>query len=196
MRSRHLPWLVAVPLMAAGAFAARAATYVCVPSAGGESGNEAAERLRAGAPGVQWPLVLGVIAALVVVAALVQLATVWSGRHGRRAAASTFFWLPPLAFLGQEIGERALHAEALVGTAALAHLATGLALQLPFALLAFLLAHALRAAVHRLARALGGRFPFLHAPMCPLRGPPGYSGHPSRTLLALGHPQRGPPPGN
>lgn len=193
MSRRRLPWLVAVPLMAAGSFAARAATYVCVPRPGGETGSETAEHLQGGAEGIQWSLVLGVVAALVVSAAVLQTAVALSGRRGRTAPAWTFFWLPPLAFVGQEIAERALHAETGMGVTALTHLALGLALQLPFALLAFLLAIAVRAAAARLARVFKESASLMCVTAPSLLVPCSHTGRPPRTLLALGHPQRGPP---
>jgi hypothetical protein len=179
--------------MVAGSLAARAASYVCVPPPGGETGSETAEHLQRGSQGVHWSLVLGVIAALVLVSAVVHTAAVLRGRRGRTVSAWTFFWLPPLAFVGQEIAERALHAEAGLGAAAVAHLGLGLALQLPFALLALLLAFVVLAAGERLSRALRETAPLLRAVEPLVRVPCGHAGRRPRTLLALGHPQRGPP---
>lgn len=193
VQNRRLSWLIAVPLMAAGSFAARAATYVCVPPSGGEAGSETAEHLQGGAQGIQWSLVLGLVAALVVVAAVLQTAAMISGRRTRTPSPWTFFWLPPLAFLGQEIAERALRAETGLGAAALTHLALGLAAQLPFALLAFLLAFAIRAAAARLARVFRDSASLSCATAPSLCVPSGDASSPPRTLLALGHPQRGPP---
>ena len=193
MRERRLPWLVGMPLMAAGAFAARAATYVCVPPAGGETGNEAAEHLQAGGRGIQWPLVLGVVAALVAVAAVGQAFALLKGRRGWSLSAWAFFWLPPLAFLGQEIVERLLHSEPGFGLQALTRIGVGLALQLPFALAALLVAHVCLAAVRRLAQAFGRAALLPRVKRATLPLPCGRSDRPPCTLLALGHPQRGPP---
>lgn len=193
MRTCRVSWLIAVPLMAAGAFAARAAAFVCVPPPGGETGSETAEHLRAGASGVQWSLVLGVVSALVVVGVLLQTAELLNGRRTRTASPWTFFVFPPLAFLGQEVAERVLHAEAGFGSAALSHIALGLAMQLPFALLAFLLTFAVRAAATRLATVFKDTAMLPCAAVPSPRVPHGNVGRPSCTLLALGHPQRGPP---
>ena len=193
MRERRLPWLVGVPLIASGAFAARAATYVCVPPAGGETGNEAAEHLRGGGQGIQWPLVLGVVAALVAVAAVGQAVAKLKGRRGWSLSSWTFFWLPPLAFLGQEIVERLLHSEPGFGLQALTRIGVGLALQLPFALAALLVAHVCLAGARRIARAFGHSSLLSRVKPATLPLPRGRSARPPRTLLALGHPQRGPP---
>ncbi len=179
--------------MAAGAFAARVATYVCVPPASGETGNETAEHLHGGAQGIQWPLVLGVVAALVAAAAIGQSVALLRGRRGRGLSAWMFFWLPPLAFIGQEIAERLLHTEPGFGLQAIMRVGVGLALQLPFALIALLVACACLAAAKRIARALGHSLPSLRDRSGPFTLPGGRSDRPLRTLLALGHPQRGPP---
>lgn len=180
--------------MAAGAFAARAATYVCVPPAGGETGSETAEHLHASAQGIQWPLVLGVVAALILVAAGGQSVALLRGRRGQGLSAWTFFWLPPLAFVGQEIAERLLHTEPGLGLQAITRVGVGLALQLPFSLIALLVAYVCLAAAKRIARALGHSLPLLsRSPSGSLSLPRGRSDRPLRTLLALGHPQRGPP---
>jgi hypothetical protein len=66
-----------------------------------------------------------------------------------------FFVLPPLAFASQELAERLLHAEGFPFHAALEpRFPVGLLLQLPFGLLAILVAHWLLRVVTRLVLAL------------------------------------------
>jgi hypothetical protein len=104
-----------------------------------------------------------------------------------------FFVLPPLAFASQELAERLLHAEAFPFQAALEpRFLLGLLLQLPFGLLALLIARALLRVVERALRELARtRTPRLQA---------GGSWSLRRAFdlpripaLALGYQQRGPP---
>jgi hypothetical protein len=108
-----------------------------------------------------------------------------------------FVILPPVAFTLQE------HLERLIGSGSIPYdlvgeptFLAGLALQLPFAVVALLLTRALYALGTGVGQALAGRFAFAR----PLRlGPPSRLRRPvSATLitpsvLALGHGQRAPP---
>ena len=189
----RLSWLIAVPLMVAGSFAARAASYVCLPQNGGETGNEATEHVQAGVRGVQWPLLLGVVAALVSVAFVLQVIRLVSGRRPRPVSAWAFFWLPPLAFVGQEIVERVIQGSVDLGPGVLSRLAVGLALQLPFALVALALAFLLLAAATRIARTIHAERPVSRLPVALVQALSGLGELPARWLFPRGHPQRGPP---
>jgi hypothetical protein len=112
------------------------------------------------APGHAWhrfgpPLV--VAGAVILVASLVaQTAAIVRGHIGRPLRARFFLAVPPIAFLGQEHVERAVATsgmpyETLIEPAVLA----GLALQVPFGVLAFLVARLLDRAVLAIARRLG-----------------------------------------
>lgn len=189
---RRIPWLVAVPLMAAGSFTARALSFVCVPHGSAERGNETAERLHAGAHGFPWAPVIGIVAALLVVSLITHCVSLVVQRPGRTLSASAFFWLPPLAFLGQEIAERLLHTEAGVNGAALLHVVVGLLLSLPFGLVALLVALAVLSIASHVVRRLRVGLPRRRSPIS-LPVPHSRAARPRLTLLALGHPQRGPP---
>jgi len=188
---RRLPWLLALPVMAAGSLAAHSLSYVFVSARAGEVGGEASERASTGSASYL-VLFVGILAATAVVAVTARLLL---GRRRRGLAVSPgwFFVLPPLAFALQEFAERLLRAEAVPFQAALEpRFLLGLVLQLPFGLLALLLARLLLRVVERLVRALArARTPRLRAPMrwslreaCDL---------PRIPALALGYPQRGPP---
>jgi hypothetical protein len=189
---RRIPLLVAVPLMAAGTFAARALSFVCVPQGSRESGNETAERLHAGAQGVLWAPLIGIVTALLVVSLVAHCVSLVVQRTGRTLSASAFFWLPPLAFLGQEITERFLHTEAGLSGAALLHVVVGLLLSLPLGVVALLVGLATLSIASHVVRRLRAGLPRRRSPIS-LPIPRYRAARPSLTLLALGHPQRGPP---
>jgi LPXTG-motif cell wall-anchored protein len=187
---RRLPWLVALPVMAAGSLAAHSLSYLFVSARAAEGGAEASERASTGSVS-DLVLLLGILAATVVVAA--GLLLVRRRRRGVEVSPWLFFVLPPLAFAAQEVAERLLRAEAFPFQAALEpRFLLGLLLQLPFGLLALLVARALLRAVERLVCTLARTpTPRLHTTVswspqqaCELQRIP---------ALALGYPQRGPP---
>jgi len=187
---RRLPWLCALPVMAAGSFAAHSLTYALVSVRGAEGAGEASERSSAGTAG-NLVLLLGMLSALAVVAAALSLLR----RRNRLVGASPwlFFLLPPLAFASQELAERVLHAEAFPFQAALEpRFLVGLLLQLPFGLLALLITRALLRVAERLLRTLARpHTPRPDAGICwSLR--PAFD-LPRIPALAAGYPQRGPP---
>lgn len=196
MRGRRLPWLLALPLMAAGSIAAHAVGYVLAPPRGadGEVGELAGvhERGSGGYAG-QAVLWLGLIAALIVVVGLRVSVSRLRGRESRGLAAGGFFLLPLLAYSAQELSERLLNAESSPFDAALEpRFLLGLALQLPFAAVAFLLGWLLLRAGRRLIRFLEQRLPRLRA--LPARLPkPATLAAPRVRPLSRGHPLRGPP---
>jgi hypothetical protein len=130
------------------------------------------------------------------------LLCVGEGLRGRRPSpppVRLFVLLPPVGFALQE------HLERLLGTGGIPHdlvleptFLVGLALQLPFAIAALLLAHALNAlgfGIGRaLARTLAFRRPVSGAPPSVLRLPASAT-LVTHSVLALGHGPRAPPAG-
>ena len=190
---RRLPWLLALPLMAAGSFAAHSLSYVFVSARAVEGAGETSKRGSAGSAGYL-VLFLGMLAATVVVATAARLLLDRRRQRCSEVSPSLFFVLPPLAFALQELAERLLHAEAVPFQAVLEpRLLLGLLLQVPFGLLALLLSRALQRVVERLVRALtGARRPRLATTArWSLRQAWDL---PRIPALALGYQQRGPPP--
>ena len=190
---RRLPWLLALPLMAVGSFVAHLIGYNASPSSGAESGRELVAR---SSTGIAAHLVLaaGIIGAVGGLAGASWLVSFVRGRARHGASPSLFFWLPPVAFSVQEFAERLLRAEAAPFHAALEpRFLVGLALQLPFGLIALVLTRLLVRVARRIVRA------FTRPPGSPLPrrvrlAPPVVSCVPPRIpALALGYPQRGPP---
>jgi hypothetical protein len=150
---RGLTWLVAVPLLLAGSQASHALTYrIVYPGMSIRvhallvTGHGYLDRL---------PLVLGVGLAIAFVALFVAMLDASRGRESRALPAWAFGALAPLAFALQEILELSLH----TGTFAWHAIAAptflpGVALQLPFSLLAWLAARLLLRAAGRAGRAL------------------------------------------
>jgi hypothetical protein len=192
---RHrIPWLLAVPLMAAGSVAARALTLVCLPGSNGESGNEAAERFHAATHGFPWASLAGVVAALLLVGVVYHSISRVARRPSRTLGAAAFFALPLLAFVAQEIAERATHTEGGVGGAALVGILVGLLLQVPLGLVAFIVAWVVLAVADRVVRLLREQpRRRLRRPAAMLRALHDQTARCRLTLLAFGHPQRGPP---
>jgi hypothetical protein len=163
---RRLTWLVALPVMLAGSQAAHGLAYrIAFPD----------EALRVHVLTVtghgylaELPLALAIAGA----AGVVGLAfAAWDAAHGRRVrelSPLAFALLPPLAFTLQEVLELSLHT-GHIGWRALAAptFLPGLALQLPFAVLAYLVARFLLRAAVELGRAfaqqrVGARAPVFH----------------------------------
>jgi hypothetical protein len=187
---RRLPWVVALPVMAAGSLAAHSLSYLFVPSRSIETGSEASERASAGGAG-NVVLFLGIVAAMAAVGA--GLALVRRRRCGAAASPWLFFVLPPLAFTSQELAERLLHAEAFPFQAALEpRFLLGLLLQLPFGLVALLVARWLLRVVERLVLVLVGTKTLRVAARVSW-SPRQASDLPRIPALALGYPERGPP---
>jgi hypothetical protein len=155
---RSLTWLVAVPLLVAGSQAAHVLTYRLVypgtsirVHALALSGHGYLDRL---------PLALGVGLAIALVALVVAVLDASRGRQARALPAWAFGVLAPLAFALQEILELSLHSGTFAWHAVAAPtFLPGLALQLPFALLAWLAARLLLQAAGRAGRALTSRPP-------------------------------------
>ena len=187
---RRLPWLCAMPVMAAGSLAAHSLSYPFVSVRASEHGAEASERASSGSAG-DLVLLIGMLAALAAAVVVLSLAR-WR-RRGAGASPWLFFVLPPLAFASQEFAERLLRAEAFPFQAALEpRFLLGLLLQLPFGLLALFVARVLLRVVERLVLALARPRPIR------LRTSVSWSLPdpvvlPRIPALALGYPARGPP---
>lgn len=188
---RRLPWLLALPLMTAGSLVSHSLSYLFVSARAAEGGGEASERASTGS-GSYLVLFLGILAATAVVAAGARLLLDRPPQRGSRVSPWLFFVLPPLAFALQEFAERLLHAEAFPFHAALEpRFLLGLLLQLPFGLLALLLARALLHVVERLVGALAhARRRSASTTSWSLRQA---CDLPRIPALALGYQERGPP---
>ncbi len=189
---RGLAWLFALPLMLAGSQAAHVLAYRWVyPSTNVRlhalfvTGHGYLDRL---------PFVLAAGGAVALVALVFAGADAARGRHVERLPAAAFALLPPVAFVLQEVLERSVHSGTFVWQAVEAPtFLPGLALQLPFALVAFLVARLLLGAAERAGRALAAappRTPFAIA----LQRPPRPVATRRRSPLADRLAQRGPPP--
>jgi hypothetical protein len=195
MRRLRLPWLLALPLMAAGAFAAHSPS--CLTSSSVAEPAELGELHERTSQGFAGQLVvwLGPLSALLAVA-LVRRAFASLGRESRGVSASSFFFLPLLAYSSQELIERVLHAESFPFEAAVEpRFLLGFASQLPFAALAFLLGWLLIRASATLARLIRGPRPQLRTRALgkPRWSPTAFVSLPRVPALARGHPLRGPP---
>jgi hypothetical protein len=192
-RTARLPWLVALPLMVLGSLAAHLLSAgfagARAETAGDGGADEAVVRAGSGfAPhAVQ---ALGIVAALVCAAVATRLI----GRSRRGASPLVFLVLPPLAFSLQELFERVLRAEAAPFHAALEpRFLIGLALQLPFGLLALVVARLVLRAGRRIVLA------FRRVAVVPavvrafVARAPASCELPRIAALALGHAERGPP---
>jgi hypothetical protein len=155
---RVLAWAVTVPLAVAGSQVAHAAAYLFVVS---DSHDRAHELAATGHAYLAYaPEVAGFLGAALVVAFALGV------RSDRlvRLRAWPFGLLPVLAFAVQEHVERLVHTGSFPATAALApSFVVGVALQIPFGLIAYLAASLLLRAAARLGRVLRRRPPRLCA---------------------------------
>jgi hypothetical protein len=150
---RSLAWLVAVPLMLTGSQVAHLLAYrIVYPQAGIrlhaliETGHGYMSLL---------PLVLGVSGAIVVLSLVATVADAARGKGVRALPPWAFALLPVTAFALQEYIERWLAWGFMPWYAALQPtFLVGVALQLPFGLLAYLAARFLLRTANRLARRL------------------------------------------
>jgi hypothetical protein len=191
MRRLRSPWLLALPLMAAGSLAAHGVGYrLAVPEA-----HERARELQH--TGHSYFDHLPLLGALIAAPALVALAFAAFGASSGRAGSLgpwPFGLLPPLCFVLQEHLERFVHSGAFPWQAGLERtFLVGVLLQAPFALMAFLLARALLVGIEAMRQVLTGH-------------PPRRRERPRRhrfqrpqawswplAVLAVGHAERGPP---
>jgi hypothetical protein len=188
---RGLTWLVAVPLLVAGSQAAHALTYRLVyPGVSVRlhalmvTGHGYLDRL---------PLALGVTLAIAFVALLVTVLDASRGRPARGLPAWAFAVLAPLTFALQEVIEVSLHTGTFAWHAAAAPtFLPGIALQLPFSLLAWLAARLLLRAATRAGRALAAE-PHTARVRAVLTPAPPAATLPRTRVLASCLAKRGPP---
>jgi hypothetical protein len=190
---RSLAWLVAVPLMLAGSEAAHALAYrFAYP----DLHVRVQALLVTGHGYLRWlPLALGVAAAVVALSLLVTAVDAARGRAPRGLPAWAFALLPPMAFVVQEHLERLLHTGVFpwheAGTPTFV---PGLALQIPFALLAYAIARLLLRTAERAGRVVARVAPprprFVPIALAaPAAEPP----LPRVALISSGLAKRGPP---
>ncbi|HEY3543006.1 MAG TPA: hypothetical protein VGK79_10730 [Gaiellaceae bacterium] len=189
---RSLAWLIAVPTMLAGTEAAHAVAYrIVFPQASLRVGVLAAT----GHSYAAWlPLVLALGGAVALAGAGAAAIDVARGRPVRALGPLAFALLPPLAFALQELLELSLHTTSLAWHVyAEPTFLPGLALQVPFALVAFAAARLLLRAAVRLGRLLARprvaaatpRIPRLRNPIA-TRLQPDCSASPRAPPLAVG----------
>lgn len=152
---RSAAWLATVPLMLGGSQLAHAVAYrIAYPQAHVRvvhmlaTGHSYFTRL---------PILLAAAGACVLVALVATAVDAARGLRARALPASAFALLPPLAFALQELLELSLHTGTFAWHAVLAPtFLPGLLLQLPFALLMYVLARLLLRAAERIGHALRG----------------------------------------
>lgn len=190
--SCRLAWLLTIPLMTGGLLAGHAAAYrVAIPDP--HARQHALEEAGHGYLAYT-PLVLGVCLALVLAAIALRAVAAFKGERRRGAPPVALATLPLLAFVIQEHVERYVHTGHLPWTAALEPtFAVGLAVQLPFAFAALLLAEVLDALAHTVGIALAAAGPpriSVSAPAVLAATPVDL---PRRPVLARGYGGRAPP---
>jgi hypothetical protein len=189
MRHR-LTWLSTAPLMLAGLLAAHALGYRLAISdpharadALGHSGHSYLSYM---------PLALAVCVAVLVAGLALQALSAFRGEPRRPATSPLIVFLSPSAFMAQEFVERLLHTGQVPWTIVIQPaFLIGLALQLPFALAALLLAWALDSAARAVGTALASTpRPTFHVFVpAPVR----VSAAPRPAGLARGYGERAPP---
>ncbi len=190
---RRLPWIIALPLMGAGSVGAHVVARVVTSAHVSEGSKETVERASTGLAG-HTVMLIGIVAALTFVACGVRLISIIRRRPASGTPAGLFFVLPPLAFVLQEVFERLLNAEAAPFQAAFEpRLLIGLALQIPFGLVALFAARVLLRVAIRIARAFSQSRPIRLARRSPVARAPKECELPRIPALALGYQQRGPP---
>jgi hypothetical protein len=157
MRQR-LAWLSTVPLMVTGLLAGHGLGYrLAIPDA-----HARADALAHSGHGYlgYTPLALTVCSGLLLVALAFRAVAGFRGTPSRPTASPALVLLPPLAFAVQEYLERLIHSGQVSWTVALQpSFLLGLALQLPFALAALLIAWALESVANAVGQALAATPP-------------------------------------
>ena len=171
---RSAAWLAAVPLMLGGSQLAHAVAYRIVYP---QAHVRVLHMLATGhSYFTQAPIVLAAACACLLVSLAFAALDAGRGRPSRAVPAAAFALLPPLAFALQEVLELSLHTGTFAWRAVLAPtFVPGLLLQLPFGLLAYIVARALLRAAERIGHALAGTVPasptavqFAPAPVSPV----------------------------
>jgi hypothetical protein len=189
MRQR-LTWLSVAPLMVAGLLAGHALGYRLAIS----DPHARADALAHSGHGYfsYLPFALTVCLGVLLAGLALQAGSAFRGEPRRPAASPVIVLLPPLAFVAQEFIERFLHTGQVPWmTVVQPAFLIGLALQLPFALAALVLAWALDSAAHAIGDALAAPpRPTFHVLVpVPVRIP----GAPRVCGLARGYGERAPP---
>ena len=189
MRHR-LTWLSTAPLMLAGLLAAHTLGYRL---AIGDPHARADALAHSGHGYFGYvPFALTVCVGVLLAGLALQALAAFRGEPRRPATSPLIVLLSPVAFVAQEFVERLLHTgEVSLMTAVQPAFLIGLALQLPFALAALLLAWALDSAAHAVGDALATlpRPAFQVLVPVPIRVP----GAPRVCGLARGYGERAPP---
>ena len=191
---RHLAWPIALPLAVLGAMAGHEAGYrVAVPDA-----HERAHLLEQTGHGylAYMPIAVGTGLALAVLGFAAMVAATIRPAHRRRAGPAAWLVavLPPLVFVLQEYVERyTRHGEIEWATASQPAFLAGLAMQLPFALLAALVAAGLGRLAERVARLIGAGATPRPRMDVPLLGALAPIDLPRAPILARGYAGRAPP---
>jgi hypothetical protein len=139
------------------------------------------------------PLALTTCLLVLIASLLFRALAGYRGQPARPAASPAIVLLSPAAFVVQEHVERVVHSGQMPWTAALQpSFLVGLALQLPFALAALLIAWALDSVAHAVGRALAAAPP---RPLLPVFVPlPAHvTAAPRPAGLARGYGERAPP---
>ncbi len=188
---RRLAWLSTVPLLITGLLAGHALGYrLAVPDA--HARTDALAHSGHGYLGYA-PLALTVCLGLLLVALALRALAGFRGVPSRPAASPALVLLPPLAFAVQEHLERLVHTGLVSWTTALQpSFLLGLALQLPFALAALLIARALESVAYAVGQALAAAVP-LTRPRSLVPSSALVRAVPHPAGLARGYGERAPP---
>jgi hypothetical protein len=190
---RSFAWLVALPLMLAGSQAGHVLAYRWVYP---EAGVRLSALVRSGHGYTSLlPFALGVAAAVVALSLGASAADAARGRSPRALPAWAFALLPLVGFAVQEHLERWLYSGVVPWHEwAAPTFLPGLALQLPFAALAYLAARLLLRTAERVGRALAPAAPPRARPLPAPVAAPATALLPARPpLIARGLAKRGPP---
>ena len=187
---RRLAWLATLPLMVAGLLAGHGLAYrLAIPDA--HARGHALAHSGHGYLGYT-PLVLAVCLGLLLVALAFRALAGFRGGASCPAASPALVLLPPLAFAVQEHLERFVHSGHVSWTTAFQpSFLFGLALQLPFALAALLVAWALDSVALAVGKALAAAAPLTRSRFVPR--PALVRAVPRPNGLARGYGERAPP---
>jgi hypothetical protein len=184
---RRLAWLVTLPLLLASSQLAHLLAYRAVYP---EAHVRAAALLRTGHGYLSaLPVVLGIAGAIALLALAAAVLDAARGRPVRDLPASAFALLPPLAYVLQEFLELSLRlGRPAWHVVAAPTFVPGVALQLPCALAAFVVARLLLRTAERLGHALAAVPPFAAPPSETFAYSEPPAGAPSRRPATRGPP--------
>jgi hypothetical protein len=188
--SPRLTWLTIAPLMLGGLLAGHSLGYRLAFADPHERADELAHNGHAYF--AYLPLALTVCLGVLLVGLALQAVSSFRAEPRRPAISPLIVLLPPIAFVVQEFAERLVYGGDVAWTTALQPaFLVGLALQLPFALAALLIAWALDSAARALGSALAARPPQLFPAFVP--EPARATVIPRAAGLARGYAERAPP---